>query len=556
MKMRDAWRYKTPVGALTIFLSIAVLLAPGMVARSEAQSQPKPSGQGGPVAIPATEAEAAALAPPSAAPSAAAQQTCASLIGLTLKDTVITDAQVIGAQANLPEYCRVQGAIEQVILFEVGLPTQKWNGKFYYAGGGGYNGTIPALTDGLSRGYASAGSDTGHRGEHWDASALYRNPQAQINYAHRGAHLTTVIGKEIVKAYYGKPQERAYFMGCSNGGKMGLMAVQRYPEDFDGVVSGGFVVDRSMVMMALTWTQRALLGAEIPPRKIPAMERATLAACDARDGLKDGLIDRPDLCKFDPAVLTCKGADNADCLTPAQVTAWRKILDGPRNSAGKQLYVGYSPSHESDYPSYITGFGIWSGYPSSNLMYQDSFMKWFVFGPEYDAVRQFDYDKDIEKLAPFTKEQDAAQTDLSAFKAHGGKLILYNGWADHSNPPLRAVQYYEDVRKVHGASTDEFVRMFMPPGFFHCNGGPGPNIFGGRGQTRAGDDPENDILAALDQWVTAGKAPAKIIATKYKNDDPKQGVARTRPVCPYPQMAKYRGTGSIDDAANFVCGTP
>src|SRR3990172_2979371 len=484
----------------------------------------------------------------------AAPSDCAKLLGLKRKDTTITEAAVVPAAGDVPEYCRVQGGLEKVILFEVALPTTAWNNKLFYMGGGGYNGSVPDLTEALARGYAAAGSDTGHRGFHWDASALLNNPQAQVNYAHRATHLVALLAKEIIQAYYGAPARRSYFCGCSNGGKMGLMEAQRYPTDFDGVVAGGPVVDRTGLMMMFDWSQRALLGAEIPPYKIAAMEKATLAACDARDGLADGLIDRPDLCRFDPKVLTCKGPDGPDCLTPAQAEAWRKILNGPVNSTGKQLYVGYSPGHEGDYPSYITGLGTMHGYPSSNFMYMDSFMRWFVFGPSFDSVRSFDYDKSLAALAPFEKDQDAASTDLAAYKAGGGKLIIYNGWADHSTPPLRAVQYYEDLRKTHGAGVDEFVRVFLPPGLYHCTGGPGPNNFGGtrhKGVKR--NDPENDIVGALDRWVEQGIAPAKLLATKFKNDDPRQGVARTRPVCPYPQAATYKGSGSIDDAANFVC---
>lgn len=226
------------------------------------------------------ETRVSASVPDAAAVMDAAK--CADLVNLELKDTTITDAAIIPAKGEIPEYCRVQGGIESVILFEVGLPTSGWNGKFYYSGGGGYNGTIPSLNDGLMRGYAAAGSDTGHRGEHWDASALLNKPDVQVNYAHRGAHLTTVIAKQIVQAYYGASLRHSYFMGCSNGGKMALMAVQRYPEDFDGVVAGGFVADRTKLMMMFDWTQRALLGAEIPPRKIrrwnaPRSPRATRA---------------------------------------------------------------------------------------------------------------------------------------------------------------------------------------------------------------------------------------------------------------------------------------
>lgn len=482
---------------------------------------------------------------------------CAQLINLKVKDTQITDAAVVPARGEVPEYCRVQGGLEKVILFEVAMPTRTWNHKLLYAGGGGYNGSVPDLTEALIRGYASAGSDTGHRGFHWDASALYKNPQAQLNYAHRATHLIAVIAKQIIQAYYGDPLQRSYFSGCSNGGKMALMEVQRYPEDFDGLIAGGAVTDRTMEMMMFDWTQRALLGAEIPPYKIPAMEKATLAACDARDGLADGLIDRPDQCKFDPQVLACESSDNPNCLTQKQVVAWRKILEGPRNSQGKKLYVGYSPGHEGDYPAYITGIGTDNGYPSSNWMYMDSFMRWFVFGPSFDSVRDFDYDKSPAAMAPFEKDQDAADPDISAFKKHGGKLILYNGWADHSTPPARIVDYYDEVQQKFGAGTQDFVRLFMPPGLYHCEAGPGPNVFGGRGQKGTKwNDPEKDAVGALDAWVEKGAAPDKLIATKYKNDDPREGVVRTRPVCPYPQVAKYKGAGSIDEAANFSCANP
>ena len=482
---------------------------------------------------------------------------CVGLLNLSLKDTRITSARVVPASGLVPEHCEVLGGVETLILFEVALPTQTWNGRFFFAGGGGYNGNIPDLSHALARGYAATGTDTGHRGEHWDASALLNDPQAQLNYAHRGAHLVTALAKRVVEAYYGEAARHSYFMGCSNGGKMGLMAVQRYPEDFDGVVIGGPVIDRTGLMVMFDWSQRALLGAEIPPYKIPAMEKATLAMCDARDGLEDGVIDRPDLCDFDSKVLTCGAEDGADCLTPAQAEAWQRILDGPTNSAGKQLYVGYLPGHEDDYPQYVTGLGVMHGYPSSNFMYMDSFMRWFVFGPDYDPVREFDYDKDPVALEPFVKDQDAVDPDLRAFENHGGKLIAYNGWADHSTPPLRMIEYYNEVRNVHGDDTSEFFRLFMLPGFHHCSGGPGPNVFGARGRPLINlNDPQRDIMGAIVHWVEGGVAPDRIIGTKFVDDDAEQGVARTRPFCPYPQVARYTGTGSIDEASNFVCGDP
>ncbi len=482
---------------------------------------------------------------------------CAALVRLVLQDTQITSARVIPALGLVPEYCQVLGGVETVILFEVALPTSTWNGRFFFAGGGGYNGNIPSLDHALARGYAVTATDTGHRGEHWDASALLNNPQVQLNYAYRGQHLVTAIAKQVVEAYYGEPAEHSYFMGCSNGGKMGLMFVQRYPEDFDGVVVGGPVIDRTGLMVMFAWSQQALLNAEIPPYKIPAMENATLAMCDAQDGLEDGVIDRPDQCDFDPEVLTCKGEDNAQCLTPVQVGAWRKILDGPTNSAGESLYSGYFPGHEDDYPAYVTGSGVMHGYPSSNFMYMDAFMRWVVFGPDYDPIKEFDLDTDPAALEPFAADHDADDPDLTAFENRGGKVIFFNGWADHSTPPLRMIQYYDEIQRVHGGDTDEFARLFMLPGFHHCGGGPGPNVFGAPSNPLVNlNDPERDIMGAIVRWVEQDEAPDRIIGTKFIGDDPNLGVARTRPFCPYPQVAQYTGSGSIDDAANFVCGSP
>lgn len=497
----------------------------------------------------------AAQAPATAhAPGAAA---CASLLKLRLPDTRVTSAMVVPAADGTPEYCKVLGAIEDVILFEAALPATSWNGKFSFAGGGGYNGSIPSLTHLVARGYAAAGTDTGHQGP--DISWAI-NPHARINYGHRATHLATGVAKEIVRAFYSQQEQRSYFVGCSNGGKMALMEIQRYPADYDAAIVGNFVIDRSRLSMSYVWNAQALASAPIPPFKAAAIAKATLAACDGQDGLVDGVIDSPHKCKFDPKTLTCpastNGGDGPQCLTPGQVKALEKIHAGPTNSAGQRLYPGFPPGHESDYPGFITGTGRLSSYGSSQWRFQDTFMRFFAFGLDFLAVAEFDFDKSVAALAPAAEHQDAAATDLSAFKARGGKAILYHGWADHSITPLRTVQYYDDVRKTHGAQTDDFVRLFMVPGLHHCTGGPGPNHFGGRGQVVTKDDAEHDIVRALDRWVERGVAPDTLIATKFVNDDPRQGVARTRPLCPYPQVARYRGTGSIDDAANFVCASP
>jgi feruloyl esterase len=483
---------------------------------------------------------------------------------LSLPDTTITSATLVTGASPVPEYCRVLGVLEGTIHFEVALPTTRWNGKFFYAGGGGFNGTTPSLTQGLTHGYASASSDTGHVGRYTDSSSsrstdaswALDNPQAQINYGYRATHLVTVLAKEIVREYYGEAARRAYWSGCSNGGKMGLMEMQRYPEDFDGVIIGCFVIDRTKLMLSYAWTAQALAPAPIPPDRIPLIARATLAACDAQDGLVDGVVDSPHRCDFDPRTLLC-GTDDDECLSPGQVEALEKIYGGAKNSAGELLFPGFPPGHEEDWARYITGEGTRNSYRASSWQWQYNFMRYFVFGTDYDPVKEFDFDTTPAKLKEVAKSQDAADPDLSAFQAHGGKLIMYHGWADHSITALRTLQYYDDVRKTVGEdATDEFARLFMVPGLHHCGRGPGPWSFGGTGQIALKDDAEHNMLMALDRWVEEGVAPEKIIGVKFVNDDPRQGVALTRPLCPYPQAAQYKGSGSINEAANFVCAEP
>jgi feruloyl esterase len=486
---------------------------------------------------------------------AVAATDCANMAKLALPNVKIASANIVAAAAPVPEYCKVSGTLENTIDFEVALPTVGWNGKLFFAGGGGFNGSIPNLSQGLARGYAAAGSDTGHKGANsLDGTWAHGNPQAQVNYGHRATHLVVGLAKEMLRTFYGQTEKRAYFVGCSNGGKMGLTELQRYPNDFDGVVVGDPVIDRTKLMLSYTLNARALAPAPIPPSKLPLIEKATLAACDAQDGLVDGLIDNPAQCKPDLKKLMCPAGDAPECLTAGQVQAMEKLWAGPRDANGGRLYPGFVPGHEDDYQAFITGSGTLNANPSSTWGFQDQFMRYFVFDPKFDPVRDFDLDKHMSALAPFAADQDASNADLSAFKARGGKLLMYHGWADHSITPLRTVEYYGDVRKTHGSATDDFVRLFMVPGLHHCTKGPGPNSFGGANQGHAPrNDAEHDIVMALDAWVEQGIAPSKLIATKFVDDDPKRGVARTRPLCPYPQVARYKGAGDINDAANFAC---
>jgi feruloyl esterase len=497
--------------------------------------------------------------------SSAQAADCGSLAKLTLKDTTIASASVVPATSPVPEYCKVMGSIhnlpQSTIEFEVALPTSKWNGKYFFAGGGGFNGTIPKLDQALAEGYAAASSDTGHKGDSLDGQWALSNLQAQVNYAYLATHVTTLISKEIVRAYYGQSERRSYLVGCSNGGKMALMEVQRYPDDFDAAIAGDPVIDRTKLMMSYTYNAQALARGPIPPSKLPVIEKATLAACRNGGGVYGDLITTPGRCKFDPKTIQCASGDGPSCLTAQQAQALDKIFHGAVNSTGTQLYPGFTVGHEDDYSSFITGSGTTNAAPSSTWKFQDQFMRYFVFRPTYDPVEEFNFDKDLAKLEPFASDEDAINPDLSAFKARGGKLILYHGWADHSITPVRTVEYYAsvidmmsgsrgDTGEENAGEVTDFARLFMVPGMHHCGGGPGTASFGAANQGFPTQfDAQHDIVMALDHWVETGVAPDKIIASHLTN----KVADRTLPLCPYPQTPVYNGSGDVKAAENYRC---
>ena len=500
------------------------------------------------------------LASVASSPTSVAAADCSNLINLALRNTTINSATVTRAAGFVPEYCRVLATShnlpQSAIHFEVALPTTKWNGKYLFAGGGGFNGTIPGLDQALAEGYAAAGSDTGHEGGSLDGAWALNNLQAQTNYGYLATHVVTLLGKEILRTYYGQNERRSYFVGCSNGGKMALMEVQRYPDDFDAAIAGDPVIDRTKLMMSYAWNAQALAQAPIPPSKIPLIENATLAACRESGGVIAGVITTPGRCRFDPKTILCSAGDGPTCLTSGQVQALQGVLHGPTNSAEVHLYPGFPPGHEDDYPSFITGNGTMNSSPSSQWKFQDQFMRYFIFGPNFDSVKQFSFDTHPAKLASFAGDQDATNPDLSAFKAHGGKLILYHGWADHSITPVRTIEYYAEVIDTMGRGDQkadkvtDFFRLFMVPAMHHCGNGPGPNSFGGANQGFPQQfDRQHDIVIALDRWVEQGLAPDKIIASHLTNGV----VDRTLPLCPYPQVTVYNGSGDVKVTESYHC---
>jgi hypothetical protein len=463
---------------------------------------------------------------------------------------------------DLPAFCRVAGTLkpsdDSAIAFELWMPAEGWNGRFAGVGNGGFAGSlsIAAVAAELRRGYASATTDTGHDaavtpGATWAVG----HPQKVIDFGYRAIHETAVAAKALIAAYYGEAPKHSYFNSCSNGGRQALMEAQRYPADYDGIIAGAPANDWTHLMGPGADIDRIIAetpAAFIPPAKIPALQAAVLAACDAVDGVKDGLIEDPRQCKFDAASLLCEGEDTDACMTAPQVALLRKIYAGPRTAKGESIYYGYSPGGEGGnggWSSWITGT---APQKSEGIMYSTQFFSRMVFeDPAWD-YRNYDLERDLKTAdAKLAGALNATDADLKKFKERGGKLILYHGWSDAAIPPVNAIHYYDSVVSKTPDSAS-FMRLYMAPGMQHCGGGPGPNFFWST-NAKARGDAQHDMEAALENWVEDGAVPGSIVATKFKGAAASSGVERTRPLCPYPQTAHWNGTGSIDQATSFSC---
>jgi hypothetical protein len=383
------------------------------------------------------------------------------------------------------------------------------------------------------------------------------HPERIKDWGHRGSHFSAVASEAIIAAYYGSAPRYSYFTGCSHGGGSGLAEAQRYPEDYDAIIAGAFGSDWTGVSAAYVFEAQAALNdqaSNLPAPKLTQLNSAVIAACDAQDGVKDGIINDPRQCHFDPSVLQCKAGDAADCLTAEQVAAVKKVYAGPRNSAGKQIFPGLEPGSEFLWGYLVKGPDTFLG---------ADFFKYAVYdGKDFDWHRM-DLDSDVDaankKLAA---DINNSNPDLSKFAAHGGKLLLYSGWGDALIQPGNAIKYYESVVKAQPDAADKFVRLYLAPGMGHCSGGPGPNAFGGTRYLNAGQpnppvlDLEHDLISAAVAWVEQGHAPGVIVATKFRDDDATKGIAMQRPLCPHPAVAIYNGKGDTNDAANFSCAKP
>jgi Tannase and feruloyl esterase len=510
---------------------------------------------------------------------ALAQSNCEKLKELQLADTTITGAESVTAgpfklppglipSVDVPAFCRVRGEIkptaDSLIKMEVWMPAEGWNGKFEQVGNGGLAGSINQLSLALAlqRGFATAGTDDGHEGAGTDGSWALGHPEKVKDFGYRAVHETSEKSKKIIAAFYQRAASFAYFNGCSEGGREAMMEAQRYPDDFNGILAGAPALYWTQLMTAFVWNAQALSdpASFINEPKRAAVENAALAACGRQNNVTDKFIKDPLQCHFDPALLLCKEGDGDSCLTQKQVDALKKVYGGPKDSSGKQLSAGYEPGAEAEpglpgisYQSYILGPG-----PGATLdaIFSGSFYSSFVFEDPKWKVAQFNFDKDVVTTeAKVGGILNAGNPDLRGFRSHGGKLLVYHGWNDGSPPPLHSVEYYQRVaEKIGGVEkTREFYRMFMVPGMMHCGLGPGPNLFGNAMDLRPIADPEHDIFMALQSWVEKGLAPEHIVATKYVEDDPSKGKAMTRPVCAYPQQAKWDGKGDLAEAGSWVC---
>ena len=486
--------------------------------------------------------------------------TCESLASLSLPDTTITIAQSVPAGGfslpggnaqgnaafqNLSAFCRVAATLkpssDSDIRIEVWLPASGWNGKFQGVGNGGWAGSISygALAQALRRGYASSSTDTGHQSDVSSASFALSHLEKVVDYAYRSEHEMTVKAKAIIQAFYGDVPQYSYWNGCSGGGKQGLAEAQRYPADYDGIISGASAYD--MVPLHAGWIRIAQVvhkseESYIPPEKYSLIHNAVLAACDALDGVKDGLLEDPTRCHFDPQMLACKSGDTSSCLTAAQVEAAKQIYSptvNPRTK--KELLPALLPGSEVAWG--VLAGPLAGGVPATReSSVADNTFKYVIFkDPKWD-FRTLNFDKDIEHAEKVDNGLNKANDpNLKAFFGRKGKLIMYHGWSDQVVPPQHSIHYYDSVEKTVGAQAADSIRLFMVPGMTHCGGGPGPNTF--------------DSISAIEQWVEKGKAPEQMIASHSADGK----VDRTRPVCAYPQAAKYKGSGSIDDAMNFAC---
>ena len=492
-----------------------------------------------------------------AALTAAQSAACADLMSLSLANTEITGAEVVAAgaftppggggrgaemYAALPAFCRVLATLtpssDSDIKVEIWLPADAddWNGKYQAVGNGAFTGSIRhnSLAQALARGYAGSSTDTGHEGN--TASFGLGHPEKVIDFGWRAVHEMTVVSKAAIEAYYDEAARYSYWVGCSAGGRQAMKAAQRFPDDFDGIIAGApgnAWTDRAAASLRVAKPLEADPAMQLPEPARELVHNAVLEACDAGDGVTDGVVGDPERCDFDPSALACQGSDSEGCLTPPQVNAVRMIYSSPENPATGRPITGLLPGSELGW----TDLG-WTNSARSTGLEQ---FRYLTFADPEWTIDQFNFETDIVRAEAVDDDTlNALDPNLRPFFDRGGKLIAYHGWSDPQISPANATQYYNRVLDTLGGrdAVHDNYRLFMAPGMGHCAGGNGPSRF--------------DMLTALEAWVEEGSAPNSVLAERQRDGR----VDRTRPLCPYPEQAVYGGSGSTDDAANFSCRMP
>ena len=453
----------------------------------------------------------------------------------------------------------IRPTADSQIGFELWLP-EKWNGRYLQAGNGGFAGSINyvGLVPGVANGFAAASTNDGHVAGEMDAGWALGHPEKVIDFGYRAVHLTNVIAKRVIQAYYRHDASHAYFSGCSDGGREGLIEAQRYFEDFDGYLVGAAGSDFTGVMTYLLSLGQISSSMKDPftLTQIQAVQDAARAQCHAQDGV----IENPSQCRFDVADLQCKGAADGKCLSAEQVAAATRIYAGAtggrsqtRLTPGFQLAVG---NEMAQWPILVGPVPKEMSHPGPSQRFsRKNFWPLIVYGDTKLDFRTLD----IARAAGEARERvgvslNASDPNLAAVRAGGRKIIQYHGWADGVVPAPYSLGYYGAVEKYLGEDNRDFYRLFMAPGVLHCGIGPGPNAFGISSDPRlTAFEPDKHMLAALVRWVEKGVPPERIVATKYQDDDASKSVVRTRPLCPWPKVARWSGKGSQDDAHNFGC---
>jgi feruloyl esterase len=482
---------------------------------------------------------------------------CASLTKLPIANGKITLAEDVAAGtfappagkpiSNLPAFCRVDATLtpsaDSEIHVEVWLPETTWNERIQGTGNGGFAGEIiyGSLAAGVHQGYATANTDMGMAVPPHTSQAIFiGHPDRWIDWGYRATHQMTVLTKQLVKVYYGRDAKKSYFVGCSTGGEQGMMEAQRFPDDYDGIVAGAPASNRTGVHLSLLWNLavgQTTPGGYLPPAKVELLSNAVLKACDAADGLNDGIIADPLACKFDPAVLQCKSGDDPNCLTSGQVAVVRKLYAGPANPrTGESIYPGLAKGSEAMWKDLSTPPGQFRGPPYAPIF------QW-VFGAQWNW-RSFDWDHDVDKMnAQLASSVNATSPNLDVFRAHGHKLLEYQGWNDTVVGPGEAVKYHDAVvTRVNDDSISSSYRLFMVPGMNHCVGGPTGGL--------------TPSLPVVERWVEQGIAPDSLIASKVIPVDGGPPKVMQRLVCAYPTVATYSGSGDPNAAASFRCVGP